>query len=80
MYFIFDCNHNIVGNPRGYRTFKGARIQKDMQSGKAYNAIYRAFDDKPKLMDGGNLISQILLINTDKISTKQALINYYLNK
>lgn len=79
MYFIFDCNHTIVGNPGGYRTFKGARIQQDRQSSKAYKAIHSAFDAKHKSCKD-NLISQIILINTDSISTKQALINYYLNK
>ena len=27
MYFIYDCNGDIVGNPKGYRTFKGANKQ-----------------------------------------------------
>jgi hypothetical protein len=26
-YFIFDCDNNIVGNPKGYKTFRGANIQ-----------------------------------------------------
>jgi predicted negative regulator of RcsB-dependent stress response len=79
MYFIFDCNHSIVGNPLGYRTFKGARTQRDMQSSKAYKAIHSAFNAKHKSCKD-NLISQIILINTNSISTEQALINYYLNK
>ena len=27
MYFIFDCNDEIVGNPKGYKTYKGALTQ-----------------------------------------------------
>lgn len=27
MYFIYDCTGAIVGNPKGYRTFKGANKQ-----------------------------------------------------
>ena len=27
MYFIFDCNGDIVGNFKGYRTHKGAETQ-----------------------------------------------------
>lgn len=27
MFFIFDCNNDIVGNPKGYKTHKGASTQ-----------------------------------------------------
>lgn len=27
-YFIFDCNGALIGNPKGYRTFRGASIQE----------------------------------------------------
>jgi len=27
MFFIFDCNDNIVGNPKGYKTHRGASTQ-----------------------------------------------------
>jgi hypothetical protein len=27
MFFIFDCNGDIVGNPKGYKTHKGASTQ-----------------------------------------------------
>ena len=27
MFFIFDCNGDIVGNPKGYKTHKGAATQ-----------------------------------------------------
>ena len=27
MFFIFDCHNNIVGNSKGYKTYKGALTQ-----------------------------------------------------
>lgn len=27
MFFIFDCHNQIVGNPKGYKTYKGALTQ-----------------------------------------------------
>ena len=27
-YFIFDCNNQLIGNPKGYKTMRGARQQK----------------------------------------------------
>lgn len=27
MYFIYDADDNIIGNPKGYRTHKGAQTQ-----------------------------------------------------
>jgi hypothetical protein len=29
MYFIYDCNGSIIGNPKGYRTFRGAERQQN---------------------------------------------------
>lgn len=34
MFFIFDCNNNIVGNPKGYRTHKGASRQCNIDKRK----------------------------------------------
>lgn len=42
MYFIFDCNGKIVGNPKGYATNKGASIQARRIGGKAWHAIMLA--------------------------------------
>lgn len=78
MYFIFDCFHNIVGNPKGYRTFKGAKIQHDAPGSPAFNAIYSAFDRSYK-RESNNLISEIKYIETGD-NVKQALINYYLSR
>lgn len=34
MYFIFDCNGDIVGNFKGYRTHKGAQTQCNLKYDK----------------------------------------------
>lgn len=45
-FFIFDCNDNIVGNPKGYATIKGAIIQQNKAGSAAYNAIWNAYDKR----------------------------------
>lgn len=78
MYFIFDCFGNIVGNSRGYRTYKGARVQMNKPNSSAQVAILDSYV-KQTLRDGNNLISQIRLIDTSG-NRKQALINHYLGR
>lgn len=34
MFFIFDCNNAIVGNPKGYKTHKGAQTQCNLDRAK----------------------------------------------
>jgi len=46
LYFIYDCNGKIVGNPKGYRTFKGAEHQQNYKYSPAREAIWKAFDEK----------------------------------
>jgi len=46
LYFIYDCNNNVVGNPKGYRTFKGADRQQNSRWSKAREAIWTAFEEK----------------------------------
>lgn len=78
MYFIFDCSGNIVGNPRGYRTYKGARIQENSPNSTARKAILIAYAMQTT-RDVNNLISQIRLIDTSG-NRKQSLINHYLGR
>lgn len=79
MHFIFDCLGNIVGNPKGYRTFKGARIQQDNPKSKANIAILQAVGHYDASLINPKLISQIRYIET-KEDTKQALIDYYISR
>jgi ribosomal protein L35 len=41
MFFIFDCNKDIVGNLNGYKTHKGAQAQCE-RTGKIRTAIFTA--------------------------------------
>ena len=45
-FFIRDCNGQIVGNPAGYRTMRGAAQQQKMPGSPAYRAIWRAYDER----------------------------------
>ena len=42
MYFIYNCNFEVVGNTKGYATHKGASRQAEF--GFASNQIYKAFN------------------------------------
>ena len=44
MYFIYDCNNNVVGNPKGYRTHKGAAMQATKFTAPASKALWAAYD------------------------------------
>lgn len=43
-FFIRDCNDNIVGNPKGYATFRGAIAQYNNTRSPAYRAAWVAYD------------------------------------
>ncbi len=43
MYMVLDCNGKPAGNPKGYRTYRGARIQSESRHGKAYRDIWSAY-------------------------------------
>lgn len=42
-YFIFDCLGNVAGNPKGYRTIKGAKRQANSVRTKAGKQIWEAY-------------------------------------
>ena len=43
MFYIRDCNEQIVGNPNGYRTMRGASSVYNNPKTAAYKAIQDAF-------------------------------------
>ena len=45
MFFIYNCKGDIVGNPKGYKTHKGAERQCTMQ-GRIRSEIFSAFFNK----------------------------------
>ena len=46
MYFIYDCNNNVVGNSKGYRTHKSAATGIRYPACKAIWAAYEARANK----------------------------------
>ena len=46
LFYIRDCNDNIVGNPNGYATMRGAQAQTNPRkpAGRAIRAAYDARD------------------------------------
>lgn len=53
-FFIRDCNGQIVGNPKGYETHRGAQAQTANWRSPAARAIATAFqaraaDDQPNI-------------------------------
>ena len=42
MFFIFNCNGSIIGNPKGYKTHKGAQAQCEKQT-RIRSEIYSEF-------------------------------------
>lgn len=42
-FFIYDCDNNVVGNPKGYTTIKGATIQAESRKSKIYHKIWDNF-------------------------------------
>lgn len=46
LFFIRDCNDRIVGNQKGYPTFKGANAQVKIPGSPAYRAIWAAYDQR----------------------------------
>lgn len=42
MFFIFNCNGSIIGNPKGYKTHKGAEAQCTKQT-RIRSEIYSEF-------------------------------------
>lgn len=43
MFYIFDCEHKIIGNPKGYKTHKGAERQCENSGSKIKAQIWNKF-------------------------------------
>ena len=39
-FFIFDCNDNLAGNPKGYRTMRGAIQQADSRFSRVHRELW----------------------------------------
>jgi hypothetical protein len=51
MFFIYDCNDAIVGNLKGYATFRSAYIQAEKRNAPAYRAIWAAYDARETMYE-----------------------------
>jgi hypothetical protein len=56
-FYIYDCNGRIVGNPKGYRTIKGAIREQDRKGSPAWRAIWASYDARENKSD--TLVSSI---------------------
>jgi hypothetical protein len=59
MYFIRDCNDEIVGNKKGYRTFRGANQQAHSTRSKVYGELWTRYYAKRKEKPGWMLVSRV---------------------
>ena len=78
MYFIFDCNGQIVGNPKGYKTHKGAQTQCEKQ-GKIRTAIFTAHHLKEWPKNGIKHLYSIRWVDQPKSKAAIAFENMFSN-
>ena len=43
IWFIYDCHGEVVGNPQGYKTFRGANQQANSRHSPVYREIWQRF-------------------------------------
>ena len=60
MYFIYDCNNSIIGNPKGYRTYRGASQQASGKT-KVKTLIWDRFHGRDNKKD--TWVSAIKLVD-----------------
>ena len=44
MFYIFDCDNRIVGNPKGYKTHRGAQTQCNLDKSKLTKTMALLWD------------------------------------
>jgi hypothetical protein len=72
MFFIFNCNGSIIGNPKGYRTHKGAEAQCTKRT-KIRSEIYSDFFNRTFGNDPRNtLIYSIRWVDQPKSEARKA--------
>jgi hypothetical protein len=58
-YFIFDCQYNPVGNPKGYRTHRGAMQQASAKNNKLKYKLWQALENCRKEYPNYSLVYKI---------------------
>lgn len=61
MYFIYDCTGAIVGNPKGYHTFKGANRQANGKT-KLMGQLWRKYLENKVIDPDNDTINRIEFI------------------
>ena len=80
MFFIFDCNGDIVGNPKGYRTHRGAESQCKLNGKtKIMQTLWNRFHDKAQTMQGKSLIYSIRWVDQPKSEARMAFEGMFSN-
>lgn len=51
MFFIYDCQNHVVGNPKGYATYTGAVREAEKRGSKAYQQIWNAYYANERTME-----------------------------
>lgn len=59
MYYIYDCNGEVIGNPKGYRTFRGANQQANSRWSKVYPKLWATYEKRKAQEPAFNLIMSI---------------------
>lgn len=58
-FFIYDCNGDRVGNPKGYRTIRGAQRQEKIM----YPSLWDKLDSARVIRPNETLVCKIILEN-----------------
>lgn len=66
-YFIRNCLNQVVGNPKGYPTHKGADRQANMKTSKAFADIWNTFNVESDKMDAKGVPASGRLIYSIKL-------------
>jgi hypothetical protein len=56
-YYIIDCTGKLVGNKKGYKTFRGANQQANSKYSKVCSEIWNTFHNRLDKSD--NLVNKI---------------------
>ena len=72
-FFIRDCHDQIVGNPKGYRTMRGAQAQESQANSPARRAIWSAYDERATSYDKASTPAEQRRRNLSSIRLNEAI-------
>ena len=62
-FYIRDCNGVVVGNPKGYRTMRGAMQQASSRYSPVFRVLWRTYYDNETKNPNLDLIYSVALID-----------------